>query len=162
MANIKILIIMIFFAVALAGTLIFASAKKNNTDTNTIATNQSINSDVLRESIQEQVSTEKKIYEKISSSKAKDLITKQTENLNFHIIDIRTKEEFDSGNIERSINFDFYGDFEKELLSLDKNHTYLIYCRSGNRSSQAMEMFKKLEFSEVYDLEGGYSAWAVR
>jgi len=31
----------------------------------------------------------------------------------------------------------------------------LVYCRSGNRSSQAVEMMKELKFEHIYHLSGG-------
>ena len=48
--------------------------------------------------------------------------------------------------------------FRDELNKLDKNKTYLIYCRSGNRSAQALAVMKELDFNEVYDA-GGISEW---
>ncbi len=56
---------------------------------------------------------------------------------------------------------DFYSpDFEAQLDTLDKDAEYLVYCRSGNRSSQAMSMFKDLGFANVTELEGGIITWA--
>lgn len=76
------------------------------------------------------------------------------------ILDIRTLQEFNSGNIDNSINIDFYSpNFKEELSKLDKNKTYLIYCRSGNRGNQALKIFEELGFREVYNLEGGISIY---
>jgi rhodanese-related sulfurtransferase len=36
---------------------------------------------------------------------------------------------------------------------------YLLYCRSGNRSAQAREMMRGLGFAEVYEIDGGITAW---
>jgi len=77
---------------------------------------------------------------------------------NLIILDIRTPKEFQSGNIENSVNIDFYSpQFKDELNKLDKNKTYLIYCRSGNRATQSLSIFEELNFIEVYNLEGGIS-----
>lgn len=76
------------------------------------------------------------------------------------VIDIRTPEEFNEERIDSAINIDFYDpDFEQKIDKLDKSDCYLIYCRSGPRTSQAMKIFKKLGFSEVYELDGGILAW---
>ena len=78
------------------------------------------------------------------------------------LIDIRTVEEFNSGKIAGATNIDFYSaSFRSELDLLDKNKTYLIYCRSGSRSSQAMNIMKSLGFSEVYELNGGINTWVI-
>lgn len=72
------------------------------------------------------------------------------------ILDVRTKEEYDSGHVEKAINIDYNSaDFSKNISMLDKNKTYLVYCRSGNRSSKAVAEMKGLDFTSVYNLSGG-------
>ena len=75
------------------------------------------------------------------------------------IIDVRTPEEYQSGHLkEASYNYDLLsGEFEEKLAELDKDTTYYLYCRSGNRSGQAAELMKKNGFTKVYNL-GGYQA----
>lgn len=76
------------------------------------------------------------------------------------ILDIRTKEEFNFNKIEDAINIDFYSNyFKDEISKLDKNKVYLIYCRSGSRGKQALKVFEKLEFKEVYNLKGGINVY---
>ena len=50
-------------------------------------------------------------------------------------------------------------DFIKHLAELDKNKPVLVYCAIGGRSSKAMAIMKKEGFKEVYNLEGGMTAW---
>lgn len=77
------------------------------------------------------------------------------------LIDIRTPEEFASGNLEGSLNLDFYSStFRADLDSLDKNGVYFIYCRSGSRTSQTKIIMRSLGFKNVYDLNGGILAWS--
>jgi len=116
--------------------------------------------EVLGASTADQSDEQKGTFEKISAIKAKDLIAQSGDSLK--IIDIRTSEEFISGNIEKSVNVDFYGNFEEQISKLDRSSKYLIYCRSGNRSGQAIKIFEKLNFKEIYDLEGGYNAWITQ
>lgn len=72
------------------------------------------------------------------------------------ILDVRTKEEYDSGHVEKAINIDYNSaDFSKKISALDKNKTYLVYCRSGNRSSKAVSEMKGLGFTSIYNLSGG-------
>lgn len=76
------------------------------------------------------------------------------------LLDIRTPEEFAAGKIAGSQNIDFYAaDFAAQLDRLDKDATYFVYCRSGNRSSQAMDTFEDLGFSQVYEIDGGILNW---
>ena len=92
----------------------------------------------------------------ISAREAYAIISEKKE---ITIVDVRTPEEFRSGHITGSINIDYNGaDFEKHLAGLDKSKFYLIYCRSGNRSSRAHSIMKKLGFKKVYDF-GGIIQW---
>jgi phage shock protein E len=76
------------------------------------------------------------------------------------IIDVRTYEEFSTGHITGAINLDFYApDFKAKLAELDKNGDYAIYCRSGNRSGQALSFMRSFGFTNVLDLKGGVIAW---
>lgn len=55
---------------------------------------------------------------------------------------------------------DYYAnDFSNQINSLDKEKTYYIYCRSGTRSGNALNIFKNLGFKEVYDLKNGINSW---
>ena len=82
------------------------------------------------------------------------------ENPNAIILDIRTPEEFYAGTIEGSINIDYYApDFAAQLDKLDKDADYVMYCNSGNRSGEAMDIFSDLEFQSVTEIDGGIQAW---
>jgi rhodanese-related sulfurtransferase len=101
-----------------------------------------------------------KILETINVTKWKGIYEKNKENSDYIVLDVRTYEEFEEDNIERAMNLDFYSkDFKKQLEKLDKNKKYLIYCRSGYRSSITLDIMKKLGFMVVYDLKGGFNCW---
>ncbi|MFV1884239.1 MAG: rhodanese-like domain-containing protein [Balneola sp.] len=78
------------------------------------------------------------------------------------ILDVRTDEEVSEGMIPNAIQIDFRGaDFKTKIAELDTDKTYVVYCRSGGRSSAASEiMTKELGFKDVKNLEGGYTAWS--
>ena len=77
------------------------------------------------------------------------------------ILDVRTPEEFSEGYIEGAQNIDFYReDFKTEIDFLDMKFTYAVYCRSGNRSGQAVKILHDAGFQTVYNLEGGVIDWA--
>jgi rhodanese-related sulfurtransferase len=78
------------------------------------------------------------------------------------VIDVRTPEEFGAGHLEGAEMIDFYADtFADEIAALDRNGTYLIYCRSGNRSGQTHALMEQLGFERVYDVDGGVNAWSA-
>jgi len=102
------------------------------------------------------------ITEDINPQEAFSLIQEKQGASDFVIIDVRTPEEFAGGHIENAVNIDYYSDtFRDELNQLDRNNTYLIYCRSGNRSSNALAVMKELNFKEVYNMTGGITQWKV-
>ena len=75
-------------------------------------------------------------------------------------VDVRTPGEFMTGHIEGAQNIDFEsGNFENEISTLDKNGTYAVYCRSGNRSGQAVAIMHDAGFHNVYNLNGGIIDW---
>lgn len=76
------------------------------------------------------------------------------------VLDIRTPEEYSAGIIDGAVNIDFYAaDFSDQLDALDKDAHYVVYCRSGNRSDQAMGTFADLGFAEVTEIDGGIVNW---
>lgn len=82
------------------------------------------------------------------------------ENSGAVIIDVRTEEEIRSGMIEGAINYNLMGpSFAENIKSLDKNKTYLMVCRSGNRSGSACGFMEKEGFQNVFNLDGGMMHW---
>ena len=71
------------------------------------------------------------------------------------LIDVRDVEEFVTGHLPEATNIPFNdGTLEAQLSSLDPNVAYGVYCRSGNRSGQAVAMMKDAGFMNVVDLGG--------
>ena len=76
------------------------------------------------------------------------------------VLDVRTPEEFAEGHLEGAVLIDFYAaDFAEQLAALDPDVPYLVYCRSGNRSGQAMGVMEELGFTSAADIDGGIVAW---
>lgn len=72
------------------------------------------------------------------------------------VIDVRTDTEYNNGYLSIADHqFDFNGgEFQRQLSSLDKNKTYYLYCRTGNRSGQAARLMKEKGFENVYNVGG--------
>ena len=76
-------------------------------------------------------------------------------------LDVRTPIEFAEGHIEGARLIDFQsGNFENEIAALDKNATYAVYCRSGNRSGQAVKVMQDAGFTNLFSMDGGVIDWA--
>jgi len=75
------------------------------------------------------------------------------------LIDVRTKEEYDLEHIEGALLIPL-DTIEDEIISKlpDKTDHLVIYCRSGNRSQEAIRILKTLGFEFLYDL-GGIIDW---
>jgi len=79
------------------------------------------------------------------------------------VIDVRTPEEFADGHLDGATLIDFYdADFAEQIAELPADQEYLVYCRSGNRSGQAVQIMEGLGFDQVYDLDGGVVDYAAQ
>jgi rhodanese-related sulfurtransferase len=97
---------------------------------------------------------------KVENINQKDFDQKKAED-NVIVIDVRTADEVSNGYIEGADLFiDFYGDFETGIANLDKDKTYLMYCRSGGRSGSAAQIMVDKGFKTVYNLTGGISRYS--
>jgi phage shock protein E len=72
------------------------------------------------------------------------------------IIDVRTKAEFDNGNIPGSKNIPLQI-LVTQLNKLDKNKPVITCCASGMRSATAKGILKSNGFKEVHN-GGGWTA----
>lgn len=78
------------------------------------------------------------------------------------VLDVRTPPETAQGMIEGAIEIDIKNpDFVQQIQKLDKDKTYLIYCRSGRRSVTACNIMAEQGFSKLYNMLGGYNAWSA-
>lgn len=75
------------------------------------------------------------------------------------IIDVRTPAEFATGHLEGALNIDVQSpDFMARVSALDPGADYFIYCRSGNRSGQAISQLSNMGFTSM--INGGSVAEA--
>jgi rhodanese-related sulfurtransferase len=77
------------------------------------------------------------------------------------VLDVRTPEEVAAGALPGAINIDLSSpDFTRQVAELDRDVPYFVYCRSGNRSAQAVKIMRDIGFGEIYELDGGILDWA--
>ncbi|MEO1068805.1 MAG: rhodanese-like domain-containing protein [Cyanobacteria bacterium J06638_6] len=96
----------------------------------------------------------------VTPREAQALMAANRHNLDFVILDVRTPAEFATGHLSGAVNLDFHSPtFQADLAQLDRQKTYLVYCRRGIRSDRARAMMVDLNFRQLYDLLGGLSRW---
>ena len=72
------------------------------------------------------------------------------------VVDVRTAAEYNENHIAGAINIPL--DSISGAVSLNPDKPIIVYCQSGNRSSQALIKLKNLGYSDVYDL-GSIDNW---
>ena len=84
----------------------------------------------------------------------------EIQETDYVLVDVRTVEEYESGHIQDAVNFDFYSEsFHKEILSLNKSSSIILYCRTQNRSTKTANFLKENGYKEITVLEGGITSW---
>lgn len=81
--------------------------------------------------------------------KAEELKKVRKEQPDAVVLDVRTPAEVRQGKIPGASTID---NLLKKIENLDKNKTYLLYCRSGNRSAQACAYMAGKGFTHLYNL----------
>jgi rhodanese-related sulfurtransferase len=96
----------------------------------------------------------------IDPAKASEMYKLNRTNPDFVVIDVRTDHEYEISHIPGASNIDIaQPNFRHEIDRLDRNKTYLLYCRSGNRSSQALDIMTEMGFKSIAHIAGGITAW---
>jgi rhodanese-related sulfurtransferase len=105
----------------------------------------------------QQKSSENLMYNNLTPEAA--LQTLQSEK-GIIVLDVRTPSEYDLGHLAGALNINWDNPelFKSEITKLDKNAKYFLYCRSGNRSSQALDYMQAAGFANVYNILGGTSS----
>lgn len=98
---------------------------------------------------------------KLASVSASEFVEDLKNKKNIVILDVRTPEEFKQGHLTGAVNINYNSpDFEDDLSSLNIKNPYAIYCRTGNRSAEALSVMEEKGFFWVIDLVGGIEALA--
>lgn len=82
----------------------------------------------------------------INTPAAKELLAKPTTE----VLDVRTPVEFMTGHLDQARNLNVSNDdFAQQVTKLDTTKTYVVYCRSGKRSSKAADIMYQKGFHHV-------------
>ena len=100
------------------------------------------------------------IFESNEINEISDAQFTEIQGSDYILVDVRTIEEYESGHIQDAVNFDFYSEsFQKEILSLDKSSSIILYCRTQNRSTKTANYLKENGYKEITVLAGGITSW---
>ncbi len=74
------------------------------------------------------------------------------------LVDVRSQEEYDAGHLEGALLIP-YDQIPERLAEFgeDKNHSIVVYCRSGKRAGVAEKTLREAGFTNVLNA-GGYEA----
>ena len=94
--------------------------------------------------------------EDLTCEEAFKMINDNEDDPDFVILDVRTPEEYAEDHLEGSRNLDYNSpDFVNKLEGMNKNSTYIVYCRSGVRSRNAANIMSEVGYSKIYNVLGG-------
>ena len=144
----KILIIVLFLLLVGVGVYYFFNSEE-------VMNTPEINmEDEEGTEVDEDMETEN-TYMDVTPQQAKTL-TEETENL--VILDVSNR--YNEGHIPGAINY-YVGDgsLDEAIPTLDKDVPYLVYCHVESVAIVGAQKLIDAGFSEVYRLEGNYSAW---
>lgn len=83
-----------------------------------------------------------------------------TEKKDFILLDVRQPHEVEVSKISGSVLYDAQA--QQDVLSLPKDHTIVLHCRSGARSLRAGKDLVAQGYTNVYNVVGGINEWATK
>jgi adenylyltransferase/sulfurtransferase len=91
---------------------------------------------------------------------AEDLAARLNEGVDLRLIDVREPHEQEISNLDGSELIPL-GQFASRLSELDSAQEIVLYCKSGTRSTRALEILVSAGFKKVKNLKHGINAWAI-
>ncbi len=76
----------------------------------------------------------------------------------WQVVDVREIEEFNEGHIPNALNVPLSSILQGEYGPLEQSESYIIICRSGNRSQTASEELAEAGF-QIINVKQGISSW---
>ncbi|AWR87959.1 MULTISPECIES: rhodanese-like domain-containing protein [Meiothermus] len=77
----------------------------------------------------------------------------------YRVVDVREPEEWAEGVLPGALRLPLGTLGALAPLRLEREEPVLLYCRSGNRSQEALKTLLALGYRKVWHLEGGIKAW---
>jgi len=87
-------------------------------------------------------------------------LANQANGEQYFILDVREPDEYAKSHIEKAVNIPLREITQNlDKLPGSKTHPILVYCHSQKRSTHALVVLRELGYTNVYNLEGGYTAY---
>lgn len=128
---------------------LFVGCGNNNTE------NKDANTQTSSESSSETQS--ESVSKDISIDESKKLINDGEVTL---ILDVRNEDEFAEGHLKNAIQIPVK-ELKENLSDIEKfkDELVLVYCRSGKRSAEAVDILKENGFKNLVHMKDGISKW---
>ncbi|ELC8456181.1 rhodanese-like domain-containing protein [Clostridium perfringens] len=128
---------------------LFVGCGNNNTE------NKDANTQTSSESSSETQS--EAVSKDISIDESKKLINDGEVTL---ILDVRNEDEFAEGHLKNAIQIPVK-ELKENLSDIEKfkDELVLVYCRSGKRSADAVDILKENGFKNLVHMKDGISKW---
>lgn len=104
-------------------------------------------------------------FKTVTVEEAREMIEKD----DVFILDVRTPAEFNSSHIEGATlipvtnsggsNLSSDQLLEARINEVPRDKKILVYCRTGHRSTTASNILVAAGYSDVYNMQGGITAW---
>ena len=88
------------------------------------------------------------------------LKSKLDDNDDFILIDVREDQELKVCKIDRAIHIPM-GVVPARLNDIDSDKPVVVMCKSGGRSAQVCQYLNENGYSNIYNLNGGITSWAL-
>lgn len=90
--------------------------------------------------------------QQLNYKQAKDIISSD----NAILLDVRSIQEYNEFHLDSAICIPVY-DLYKNVCKIltNKNKTIIVYCQSGKRSHQAIQILNDLGYTNLYEILGG-------
>ena len=88
------------------------------------------------------------------------LLNMQNDNRDFLLLDVRSKEEFQSSHITGAVNIS-HDILVQNLTAINefKTKNVVVYCKSGRRAGLAIDVLKENGFQHLAHLSGDMQEW---
>jgi len=100
----------------------------------------------------------REIFNNVSVSEAKYMMSEQNNNKVDLVLDVRTGEEYARSHIENAVLIPVMILTEK-MHEIQMGQSILVYCHNGNRSKTACELLTSKGHKHVFNMLGGIESW---
>lgn len=102
-------------------------------------------------------------HEEGSAGAGKDItatdLAERVKTNHLKLLDVREPHELQISRLPNAVNIPL-GQLAGRLTELDSAEEMVVFCKSGARSTRALELLSSAGFKKVKNLKGGINAWA--